>query len=95
MTELSDDECVVDVREVQGRVCCGVFSSMSEGKIVDCFIKLISYYHPLTCQLHRAAGEAGVCAAVHEGWQYDNVEAVELCVAAVVVMAAETCLDGG
>lgn len=95
MTELSDDECVVDVREVQGRVCCGVFSSMAEGKIVECFIKLISYYHPLTRQLDRAAGEARVCVAVHEGWQNHKVESVELCVAAVVVVAAEADLDGG
>ena len=68
---------------------------MTEGKIVQGFIKLISQHHPLTRQLHRAAGEAGVCVAVHKGWQHHKVESVELCVAAVVVMAAETCLDGG
>ena len=68
---------------------------MPERQIVECFIKLILYHHSLTRQLHCAAGEAGVCVAVYEGRQHHNVEALKLCVAAVMIMAAEADFDGG
>ncbi len=90
--EVLDDK--VPVKKFIAGGCCSA-RSMAEGKIVECFIKLISYHHSLTLQFHRAAGEARVFAAVHEGWQHHEVEAVELCVAAVVVVAAEADLDCG
>lgn len=70
-------------------------SLTAEGKIVKLFIDMSSYYHPFHLQLHRAAGEAGVFVTVYEGRQYDKVDAVLLCVASVVIMAAEAGLDGG
>ena len=54
---------------------------------------LISYHHPPMMQFHHAAGKVRMFVPVHEGWQYNKVDAVKQRVAAVMVMAAEANLD--
>jgi len=64
-----------------------------KGEVVERFMELISYHHPLFIQFHHAAGKVRMFVPVHEGWQHNKVYAVKQRVAAVMVMAAETSLD--
>ena len=64
-----------------------------KGEVVERFMELISYHHPLFMQFHHAAGKVGMFVPVHKGWQYHKVNAVMQRIAAVMVMAAEASLD--
>jgi len=69
--------------------------SMAKREIIERFVKLILYHDLFALQLYRAAGEAGVCGTVNEGWQHDKVDTVQQRISSIVIMAAEAGLDGG